>query len=513
MNKNEMDRAGKAQENGVGTDAAESADRKPKPKSNALGRIAVKRIAVRRGTGTDRAGPDAAAGASVDADAKTGAGWQSGQSAPQDAAAELTRPILIEETVPQAFVRRTSLLIAGGILTFIVWSALAVVHEVSRAEGTILPSGFERVVQHLEGGIVQSIDVKEGARVRKGQPLVRLQDATSVEDTAVLDEQSASMRARIATLKALLAGRDPDFGAVDDARVRAAGQDAFNADADAERARLALLDSQIDQAKHNLAVVDRQIEGNDETRLYLAEVFDRAEALFVRGYSTRNLLAERRNARAKADNEGRVLQERRRAAADTLERARRNLEAFRAETRAERSRRLEEAQNALAALEGERSKKRRRLERLAVRAPVDGRVKSLDVTTLGGVVESGQKIATIVPEGEDLIAEARIAVNQIGYVREGLPAQVKVSTYDFTRFGWIDATVDSISPAAFRDPGGAQYFKVRLRLSGTSPNHAPAARISPGMEFVADIITGQKTVLAYLLSPVRKAFSYSFAER
>ncbi|GHE06365.1 hypothetical protein U879_07275 [Defluviimonas sp. 20V17] len=512
MNKEEMDRAGEAQETGADTDAGARAS--GKPKGGVLGRIAVKRIAVRRRSGADQTRSDTAAAAkSVDADGETGAEWRGASSAPQDFAAELTRPILIEETVPQAFVRRTSLLIAGGILTFIVWSALAMVHEVSRAEGTILPSGFERVVQHLEGGIVQSIDVREGAHVQKGQPLVRLQDATSVEDTAVLDEQSASMRARIATLEALLTGKNPDFGAIDDVRVRTAAQGGFTADADAERARRALLDSQIDQARHNLAVVERQIEGNQETRLYLADAFDRTEALFARGYSTRNLLAERRNARARADNEGRVLQERRRVAADTLERARRNLEAFRAETRAERTRRLEEARNALAALEGERSKKWRRLERLAVRAPVDGRVKSLDVTTLGGVVEAGQKIATIVPEGEDLIAEARIAVNQIGYVREGLPAQVKVSTYDFTRFGWIDATVDSISPAAFRDPGGAQYFKVRLRLSGTSPNHAPAARISPGMEFVADIITGQKTVLAYLLSPVRKAFSYSFAER
>ena len=429
-----------------------------------------------------------------------------------DPIGQLSVPVLVEETVTNGFLRRTVLFISAAFLSLIAWSAIATVHEVSRASGMVVPSGFERVVQHFEGGIVSAILVESGESVEAGQPLFVLDDAATAEDLVVATVQKEAIEAEIESLLALAEDREPDLSAFSPEVARRVGV-AHETQKDALQKQHRLLTSRIEQARSMLKSIDAQLEAYSDDRRFAEENFARIEALVAKGFSTRALLAERRKAIVDVDNAVAVAMEKKQTANEKLNEAASNLDAFLARMRADRASRIAELQTSLSRMTGDVSKQARRRDRLTVRSPVRGLVKSLDVTTIGGVVGRGQPLATIVPIGEELTAETRVPVSEIGHVRIGLPAHVKVSAFDFTRFGWIDGTVSDISPSSFVEEGREPYYKVRIALGVDHLPQAPTARLSPGMEVDADIITGDKTVMAYILSPISRAMNSAFAER
>ncbi|MCQ8783764.1 HlyD family type I secretion periplasmic adaptor subunit [Mangrovibrevibacter kandeliae] len=425
----------------------------------------------------------------------------------------LTRPLLVQETAPQRFVRRTALLVSSAILALVAWSAVAKVHEISQARGTILPAGFERVVQHYEGGIVRDILVQPGDRVEAGTPLFLLDDSTTAEDVDVATKQARSLQAQIEGLDALAGSRTPNFAGSGDALADRFAALSYDARRDAQDTQVRLLESQIEQARQSIAVYDAQLAGLKDDRSFAEDNVSRLDALVKQGYATRAQLAERRKAQQTVDTQIRVTQERRQSAIEGLNEAQRNLAAFRAAARAELANRLQELNTTLAAAEGSVSRSSRRKERLVVASPVRGVVKALEVKTIGGVVESGQPLATIVPVDEAFFAETRLPVSQVGHVRAGMPVHLKVSAFEFTRFGWIDGEVASVSPSSFSEPGLPPYYTVRVNLDADHLPFDPAARVAPGMSVDADIITGERTILSYFLSPITKALKTAFGER
>jgi adhesin transport system membrane fusion protein len=152
--------------------------------------------------------------------------------------------------------------------------------------------------------------------------------------------------------------------------------------------------------------------------------------------------------------------------------------------------------------------------RLAVLAPAGGVVKSLKLRTLGGVVTPGQVFAEIVPLGEELVAETRIQPKDIGNLKPGQPAYVRVTAFDATRFGGIDGEVRHISASTFDDGDGKPYFKAVIRLDKGFVGHDPARNlVVPGMTVQADVRTGSRTVLEYLAKPVKSAMANAMRER
>lgn len=429
--------------------------------------------------------------------------------------AELSKPILIEDVVSHGFVVRVTLLIAAGILALLAWAGVARVHEVSRAGGSVVPAGFERTVQHFDGGMVREIFVHSGDIVRAGAPLFRLEDQATAQDVGILDKQRVNLLAQIEVLKALAENRSPDFsvlGAGHGALVEANLAN-FLVKRDAQEARRQLLASRTDQAKFSIGALEQQIKGGTQQLQYARQDEARAKQLHKKQLLSTAALAERTSLVKKIESEVEVLNKRLAVARGDLAETRQSLASYNMETRSDLLGRVQQLQSNVAAFEGEVAKKSNRQKRLTVTSPIYGVVKALDVNTIGAVITPGQTLATIVPLDETLVAETQLPADQIGYVHVGMPAQVKVSAYDFTRFGWIDGHVQSISPSAFRAEDGSAFFRVRVQLASTSPNHAPQARILPGMEVSVDIITGDKTILAYLFNPIRKAFSNAFGER
>ncbi|GGE11768.1 toxin-related secretion protein [Aureimonas endophytica] len=428
-------------------------------------------------------------------------------------AAALSQPVLVAETAPQRFLRSVALLAVLGLFGGIGWSALARVHEVSQASGTIVPAGFEQVVQHFEGGIVEKILVRPGDLVAAGAPLFVLDDATTSEDVTVARDQRQGLLARIEALKAETEARDPDFAAFGAGPEVAAARLAFDERRAAQRSQKALLQSQIDQARLQVTAFDAQLKGLEDDRRFAEENLARIGQLIEKGYATASQQAERRKALQDVENDIRVTVEKRGAAAEKVGETEEKLQSVLAGAKSEVAAQLQDLLASRTLVDGDVGKKERRQDRLTVTSPVRGIVKALEITTLGGIARPGQPLATIVPLGETLHAETRVPVAQIGYLKLGMPAHVKVTAFDFTRFGWLEGRVGEISPSSFAEPGEAPFYRVRIDLADARLPFAPEARVIPGMAVAADIVTGDKTVLAYFLSPVLKALGTSFGER
>jgi adhesin transport system membrane fusion protein len=156
-----------------------------------------------------------------------------------------------------------------------------------------------------------------------------------------------------------------------------------------------------------------------------------------------------------------------------------------------------------------------RVERLVIRAPVQGTVKGLQTETIGGVIQAGSTVLEVIPSDVPLIVEARVQTRDIGFVHVGQPAEVKVSAYDYTRFGTARGVVDTISATTFQDEKGLPFYRARIRLAsnyvGTGPRRDNP--IVAGMTVLTDIQTGEKTVLAYLLKPIVRAATEALRER
>lgn len=424
----------------------------------------------------------------------------------------LTHPVLVEETEAARSLRHVALFVAASLGALITWAAMAEIHEVSTASGMIVPSGFERVVQHYEGGIIREILVRAGDRIQEGQPLFQLEDGATGEDLDVAVRQKADIDAQIEGLTALTTNRDPDFSAFD-AETATRAADYYGSRKDANTKERGLIQSQIEQARAILSSYDAQLGALADDKAFAEENFARIEGLVQKGYATRSVLAERRKAVIDAENAIRIAIEKKAAAAEHLKETEQNLVSFDARFRADLSTQIVDLRSQLTAMTGDVSKKTRRQRRLTVTSPVNGLVKSLNVTTIGGVISRGEPLATIVPLDEKLTAEADVPVSEIGYLRVGLPAHVKVSAFDFTQFGWIEGTVSEISPSSFADQGREPYYKLRIDLETDHLPGTPSARISPGMVVAADIITGERSVLSYILSPVSRAMKTAFAER
>jgi HlyD family type I secretion membrane fusion protein len=183
---------------------------------------------------------------------------------------------------------------------------------------------------------------------------------------------------------------------------------------------------------------------------------------------------------------------------------------FESETRGE----LGKVTHELVQLEQTVLKLRDRVRRLDVRAPVSGIVKGLSVHSVMSVIEGGQLILELVPVGDDLVVEARISPSEVGHVHAGQLAEVKVDSYDPARYGSIDGSVRRISPSTYLDENGMPYYRAEVTLSRNHVGeNGQGLLVVPGMTVQADIVTGQKTVLEYLIRPVSRGFGESFRER
>ena len=475
----------------------------------------------------------------------------------------------------------TIIVLLGGLIT---WANVTSLEEVSVAMGEVVPQGKVHVIQHLEGGIVENIYVKEGDRVKVGTPLVRLNLATSGVNRAELVVRLDAQMLIKARLEAQAKGIPltfPEDVAQRRSNLLRAQMEAFEARKRELKATMRVLSNQVHQKELEVKELEskrktledrkretassagaihqqvrqkelevkelesrRQAVGNN---LKLAkERFKMSASLLASGLTPRmehlqleaeveNLEGEKRTiessiprARAAvAEVEGRLREEKERvegelnnlipaiprarsAVAEIESRIQEEVTRFRREARDELGT-VEQAISRIGALLDEATEQKGRAE---IKSPIEGVVKNMGFNTIGGVVRPGDPIMEIVPTGESLVVDAQLNPTDRGYVELGQKAVVKISTYDFVRYGSLDGEVILVAPDSSTDPNGDPYFRVVAKTDKTYLGQVEGdLPITPGMQATVDIHTGEKSVIDYLVKPVLKLRHEAFRER
>ena len=404
------------------------------------------------------------------------------------------------------------------VVSFFVWSALGRLDVVSAALGEVVPSTKVKQVQHLEGGIVRKIFVREGDTVKKGQPLVNLEPVASGADVDELKVRIIALKAEIIRLEAEAKGaetltfpesfRRENLNLVNEAiqhfKTRKSRMDNQMA---GQREQVAQQERKIDEVlarlknnRHQLKLLDEQIAISNE--LLKSQLSNRMQHL--------NLLKEAARLKGRIGEDAAVLRRVHAARKGALNKLGSLRDAFREKVQED----LEEKRRSFEEYSNRQKKYEDSLERTVLRSPVDGIVKSLYVATIGGVVLPGATVVAVVPAGDKLIIEAQLPTQDIGYVRPGQTALVMLASSDAIRFGNLKGTVIQVSPDAIENADGVPFYKSRIATEKDFfERNGVKYQLVPGVQVMCSIRTGQRSVLAYLTDPFLGSFQTALRER
>ena len=407
-------------------------------------------------------------------------------------------------------------LIMALLAAFLIWAYVATLERVVVAEGEVAPQGRVKVIQHLEGGVIEAFHVAEGDRVASGDPLVSLNIAAAGLNRSEIETALAARRVTAIRLAAEADGSVPDFAA--------AGADRRAPLVAAELAvyvaRRAELNSEIAVLQEQQARLDRELEESMAKRHAIQENLSLAgrELELVTALFEEKLVAELNVLNAQQtvtrlagelDVHNRVI--------NTRQSKRTESEAVIAQAKARFYRRAREEaalnQAEIAGVEERLKLASDQARRATIRSPIDGEVKNLRYHTVGGVVTPGDPILQIVPVSGQLVIDAELAPADRGLVASGLAANVKITAYDFIRYGGLEGTVTHLAPDTSTTDSGDSFYRLVVTTEqaylGNDPNQN---QITPGMDAIVEIKVGSQSVLDYLLRPVLKTRDEAFRE-
>ena len=408
--------------------------------------------------------------------------------------------------------RRLIAVSALGLFVLIVWASLAPVDEVTRGMGKVIPSSKAQLVQPAEPAVVEEILVRAGQSVKKGQLLVRLDDAQSASELGQLRTETERLQARSQRLASEASGGDIgcEEGSLCSEERRLAQVRRATA-----RSREASLASAVEQRRRDLSEGQATVNSLENSQRLAREQVDMLRPLAQQGIvpQTELLTAQRElndiQGRLSAARQGVArAQAAVRQAQSDLQSARLEFREAALAERSEVNTRIAVNQETLRGAEA-------RQQRNELRAPSAGIVNDVQVTTVGGFVGAGEKIMQIVPIGDRLLVEARVSPSDIAFIKVGDPANVKVTAYDFSVFGGLSGRVQNVSADSIYDEVEREAYYLVLVETDKAFIERDGQRlpIVPGMVCDVEIITGRKSVLSYLMKPVAKAFDQALTER
>ena len=381
--------------------------------------------------------------------------------------------------------RHLVILMGAALTTSLLWAATFQLEEITRGTGKVIPSSREQVIQSLDAGVLSELLVREGDVVIKDQVLLRIDDARSGSVYREAREKWIALSAQAARLQAEAYGTPLQFPphVQNKPLVVQRETQAYQARKQALNEEMAAMDQSLEQLSRELNLTAPLVEQGVMSEVELLRLKRQVAEMKSR-------MAERRN-RYQTDA---------------------STEWVKVESELSQSR-----ENTLAREDA--------YKKTVIRAPMDGIVKYVQQTTLGSVIQSGQSILEIVPVKDDMVVEAYVKPSEVAFLKVNQPAVVKLSAYDFNKYGGLDAVLDHISPDTLRDenkvrkPGSAPvdleegYYRVLVRIIDQRlDRHGMRMNASPGMTATVEIKTGQKTVLEYLFRPLQSV-SQALRER
>ena len=417
--------------------------------------------------------------------------------------------------------RRASQILLWGITLILValfaWAALTDVDTVTRAEGRVIPSAKMQVIQNMEGGIVSEILVKQGQNVEQGERLVALSALQHDGDVQSRTQQVLGLEARAARLLALASGSAPRFpksvarGAPD---LMAAEQASYLSKKLEQESQVGVLSAQVEQKMREVEEARITLQASRKGLALGREERATIAHLVERGLEPRLELV--RADRALAEQEGRAevagiaIERLRSAITEMSARKEALVRQFRSDALGELNRTLTDLSPLKQSLPALQDK----VARTEIRAPMKGVVNRVFVNTVGGTVRAGDPIVEVVPVDDQLVVEALVLPKDIGFIKLGQAARVKISAYDYSIFGALDGSVLSISADAVPNEKGETFFQVRIETRTKAIEIIDKKLpIMPGMQASVDIITGKKTILQFLSKPLVALRENSFRER
>jgi hemolysin D len=424
-----------------------------------------------------------------------------------DEQAFLPAALSLQETPSHPAPGRAAIVICALFFIALLWSVFGKIDIVAVAQGRIVVSERTKTIQPLEASVVSKVLVKDGDAVKAGQVLIELDATTAIADQTSVAEQfkvsDADTQRASVLLNALTTGRAPKGI---DAQLQAEWQDIV--------ARNAKLDAELRRREAEAATVQEAIAKLEATLPLARQREADVKGLAEQGFMNQHAGQDRSRERIELERDLALQRARLAEAAAAIAESRQNKAAFHAET--QRALRDRQAQAGLKrdqlAQEKHKTEQRSRLTQLS--APVDGTVQQLAVHTSGGVVTPAQVLMIIVPKDAEVTAEVVLENKDVGFVSAGQSAEVKLETFAFTRYGTVPATVAHLSADAVNDEKRGAIFPATLKLSQTQLNvDGKRITLAPGMNLTAEIKTGKRRVIDYLLSPVQTATQESLRER
>ena len=428
------------------------------------------------------------------------------------------RPNLWDQVRATRGPRRVVLVSAACILIFLVWASIARVDEVTRAQGKVIPTSKGQIIQSATPSTVRAILVKPGQRVTKGELLVQLDDTESSAALGQIQAEDTSLTARAARLTSESQGQN--FGCPPD--VQASSPADCQNEAQLHQLRTQAMESQRDEAA---ATVEQRRGDLAEAQATAASLrgslaLAQKQVDMLTPLAAKSIVPQTELITAQRDVT--ELQGKLAAAQDAATRASAGIQEAQAKVASTvftyRQQALDEANqlNAKLAVNKESGRGAQgKLSQAELRSPVDGVINDLQVTTLGGFVNAGQKIMEVVPVGDRMLVETRVKPSDIAFVRIGQAALVKITAYDFSIYGGLPGHVVQVGADSTSDDQTKEaYFTVIVETDRAYLDaHGQKLPITPGMICSADIVTGQKSILDYLLKPVLKAKEEALRER
>ncbi len=404
--------------------------------------------------------------------------------------------------------------IALTFAALLLWAGISPLDEVVRGSGKVIPSGGTQIVQSVDGGMVEAVLVHESDHVTRGQILVQVDPTRSGSALGQQEAKMQTLTAKAARLRALSRG-EPFEPSVDLIKAIPDIVDQerrlYRASLEELSSKIQVIQDQANQRRHELSEARSRYAQMSRAYDLAKQELELTKPLLKSGAVPKVdvMRLERDLARSRGERD---------QAGAQISRAREALEESKSQIRETELRFRNQWRNDLTATMGEMESLSRgnqaladRLIHSAIRSPIQGIVKRLTVNTTGAVIMPGGVVAEIVPEDDALVVEAHLAPKDRAFVQTGQAATVKFTAYEYAIYGGLDGKVASITPDTVSDQRGGTFYQVRIVTDKTE--FGDDLPILPGMVAQVDIVTGKKTVLAYLLKPLLRARAGALRER
>lgn len=426
----------------------------------------------------------------------------------------------LSAAVLQKTPKRSKLILYFWLLTiavFIIWANIAKVDEIVRSSGKVIPSGENKVVQNLEGGIVEEILVKEGESVSKGDILIKIKNIKSKSDLAQYISKKNELSAKLkrlyaqANLKSLVYTKS--FKSKHPKLVKRE-ESLYKTNLLDLQAKKETLKKQIAQKNDILKETKAKIKNLKKSYGFIKEEIKISKPMVKEGIKSKvdflKLQREANNVKTELDNSVNSIPAVKTSISEIKSKIKELELAFKTKSKKE----YNDVAGELDRIEKKIVSFQDTVNRTNIKSPVDGIVKKLYVNTIGGVVKPGMDLVEIVPKDKNLIVEVKVRPKDIAFIYPGQKALVKFTAYNYSIYGGLKGKVIGISPDTVTDKKNKTYYVIRIKTEKERLAHnGKDLKIIPGMIVRADIITGKRTILDYILKPMLNSKDYIFTER